>query len=69
MCVTDNDSKCKEREEAILLLIAELMTHYAPVDMQHDRLMRAHTQRHTHASVLPQCGRLLCKELDSEIGG
>ena len=33
VCETDNDSECDEREGGILLLITELMTHYAPVDM------------------------------------
>ncbi len=83
VCVTGNDSECNEREGAILLLITELMTHYAPADMQHGRLMHTHTHTHppthphthTHrimaksASVLTQRGRLLCKGLDSEIAG
>lgn len=40
--MTDNDSDGDEREGAILLLITELMTHYASVNMQHGRLMHTH---------------------------
>lgn len=51
VCVADSERECDERERAILLLITELMTHYALVDMQHGRLMHEHTHTHTHACL------------------
>lgn len=43
---TDNES-AKNGSGAILLLITELMTYYAPVDMQHDTHTYAHAHIHT----------------------
>lgn len=42
---SDNES-AKNQSGAILLLITELMTYYAPVDMQHDT--HTHTRVHTY---------------------
>lgn len=76
--MTDNGGEFKKWEEAILLLITALMAHYAPANMYHDRKTytqtHAHSQTHTMigakpALVFTKCGRRLCKELDSEIGG
>lgn len=57
----------KMRAGAILLLITELMTYYAPVDMQHGA--HTNTKMAKSAPMFTQCGRQLWKELDSEMAG